>query len=405
MLTSELLRVRRRGTKLHPAFLRDVAFDELVPLAELLIGTFTQCEGTTVDELHEALAEFTRDERDRVRVAGLVKLLEDSCEVDGSSGTDAERVRSGVFRTAARVRGGLSLCDVFDRSAVLAEAAVELEVPAAQVDRLLFCDLPGAQIVAKFPLTTPTALLHRYNLALAQGVLLRASRVIVDLLPTTATRYRELFRALRFRRLMADVSGSATEGYRIVIDGPMSLFEATQRYGLQLAMFLPVLVGGEGWTLTADIAWGKAKDKAVLELSDRDGLVSHYRGGAGELDEVAALEASFARLGGPWTVHRDAGIFELKGKGTFMPDLVFRHGTTGAAVHLEAFGYWSRDAVFKRVELLEQGFEQKFILAVSRRLRVSPEIAAEDFPGKILVYTGSIPAHAVRRMLDEIAGA
>ncbi len=402
MLTADLVRVRRRGARLYPAFLRGDAFDKLLPLAELLIDSFARCEGASVDELHAAVGEIAGAERDRVRVGGLVKLLEDSCEIDTGNGADAERVRDAVFREAASRRRGLGLRERFDRDEAVRHAAQQLELPAHDIERLLFADLPGAQTITRFPRTTATALLHRYNLALAQGVLLRATRVVLDLQPASASRYRELLRAIRFRRLMADISGDGSSGYQIVLDGPMSLFESTQRYGLQLALFLPVVVAGEGWTLTADVVWGKSKTKLSMVLTSDDGLVSHYRGGAGELEEVTALEAAFTRQEGDWEIGRDAGIFELKGKGVFMPDLVFRNRRTGATVYLEAFGYWNREAVFHRVELLEHGFDGRFLLAVSRKLRVSPEIAGDDFPGRILVYTGSIPVHAVRRALDDI---
>lgn len=403
MLTADQVRVRRRGTRLYPAFLKGAAFDKALPLAELLIDTFAQCEGASIDDLHAAVEEIARIERDRVRVGGLVKLLEDACELDSASGADAERVRSIVFRLAAESRRALGLRDEFDRGATIDRAAAELGIAAEQAEAMLFADLPGAQRIVRFPRTTATALLHRYNLALAQGVLLRATRVVVDLAPASAARYRELVRAIRFRRLMADIAGDGAGGYRIVLDGPMSLFEATQRYGLQLALFLPVLVAGDGWALAAEVMWGKTRAKLSMELTSSDGLVSHYRGGAGELEEVTALEAAFSKQPGDWEVGRDAGIFELKGKGVFMPDLVFRHRATGDRVFLEAFGYWNREAVFRRVELIEQGFAGKFLLAVSRKLRVSPEIAGESFPGQILVYTGAIPAHAVRRALDELS--
>jgi predicted nuclease of restriction endonuclease-like RecB superfamily len=405
MLTADMVRVRRNGARIRPAFLKSAAFDQLAPLADLLIETFAQHEGSSVDELHAALEEISAAERDRVRVLGLIKILEDTCEIDDGAGADADRVRATVFRIAAARRRALDLRQPFDRSAVLAEAATHLGRTPDDVDRALFADLPGAQRILRFPRTTATALLHRYNLALAQGVLLRATRVVLDIEPAPPTRYRELFHAIRFRRLMADISGDADHGYRIVLDGPMSLFESTQRYGLQLALFLPVVVAGDGWTLSADVVWGKTRERLTMELSDRDGLVSNHRGGAGELEEIAALEAAFARLDGPWVVRRNAGIFELKGKGVFMPDLVFEHSQTRKCVYLEAFGYWSREAVFRRVELLQQGFDGTFLLAVSRKLRVSPEVAGEDFPGRILVYTGSIPVHAVRRALDELGGS
>ncbi|MCU0694520.1 MAG: DUF790 family protein, partial [Polyangiaceae bacterium] len=231
---------------------------------------------------------------------------------------------------------------------------------------------------------------------------LRATRVDITLAPTTAPRMRRVFRAIKFRRLMVRVCGDAHAGYHLALDGPMSLFEATQRYGVQLAMFLPVLVAGDGWQLRASVRWGRDREQTVFELSDTDGLISHLEDHATELEEIDGLVRAFGRVGGGWRVRREARVFELKGQGVFVPDLVFSHNETGARVYLEAFGYWSREAVFDRVAMLDKAFPDRFILAVSRKLRVSADIADDNFPGAILVYTGAISASAVKRLLEEI---
>ena len=86
----------------------------------------------------------------------------------------------------------------------------------------------------------------------------------------------------------------------------------------------------------------------------------------------------------------------------FAPDLVFEQKGSKQRVYLEAFGYWNRDAVFDRVQVLQQGFPERFVLAVSKKLRVSPEIADDRFPGRIIVYSGTLSANSVCRTLDEI---
>ena len=74
---------------------------------------------------------------------------------------------------------------------------------------------------------------------LAQAVLLRATRVSVHLEGEEPQRYRKIFRAARFHGLLHVVHGSPEKGYTIDLDGPFSLFDAVQRYGFRLALFLP----------------------------------------------------------------------------------------------------------------------------------------------------------------------
>lgn len=69
-------------------------------------------------------------------------------------------------------------------------------------------------------------------------------------------------------------------------------------------------------------------------------------------------------------------------------------------VYLELLGYWSRDAVWKRVELVERGFSHKIVFALSSRLRVSEQVLEESASAALLVYKGVLSA---RRVLDRVA--
>ncbi len=401
MLTTKLVRVRRKGKNLVPLYIRDKHVRSAQDLAQTILDVFEGCVGKTLAELDEELRTLVDAERDRIRVAGFIKLVKDTCEIESSCELAPETLRETLFLRAAQRRRNLGLRDIFERDRVLAEVASELGMDPAVAESSLFADLPAAQVVQRYRPISPLALVQRYNLALAQGILLHATRVEIHLKPSPATKYRAIYRAIKFRRLMHEVRGNPASGYTLILDGPMSLFEATRRYGLQLALFLPTLVACDGWSLRADVSWGSSNDKMLFELSEDDSLVSTVKDAPAELEELEHLDRSFAKVGGPWKLRREATIFNLKGKGLFVPDMVFEHELTKERVYLEAFGYWSRASVFQRVELLEQGFSNRVILAVSRRLRVSDEVASDEFPGKILVYTQNIPASAVRRILDE----
>ena len=44
---------------------------------------------------------------------------------------------------------------------------------------------------------------------------------------------------------------------------------------------------------------------------------------------------------------------------------------TGEEVFVDVFGFWSRDAVWRRVELVRKGFPARILLAVPKQNRVS----------------------------------
>ena len=95
-------------------------------------------------------------------------------------------------------------------------------------------------------------------------------------------------------------------------------------------------------------------------------------------------------------------MIDLPGVGLCVPDLAFTHRDTGEMVLLEVMGFWSRDAVWKRVELVEAGLPQKILFAVSSRLRVSEAVLEDDAPGALYVYKGAMSAAQIEKKLDAL---
>jgi predicted nuclease of restriction endonuclease-like RecB superfamily len=85
--------------------------------------------------------------------------------------------------------------------------------------------------------------------------------------------------------------------------------------------------------------------------------------------------------------------------GLCIPDLRFVHRDTGEVAYLELLGYWSRDAVWKRVELVAKGLRERVIFAASSRLRVSEEVLDDAAPSELYVYKGTLlPKEVLRRL-------
>src|SRR5206468_7764809 len=78
--------------------------------------------------------------------------------------------------------------------------------------------------------------------------------------------YRALFARLKFLRLLHTIAARDGGGYTIEIDGPFSLFDAVTRYGLQLALALPVISACRRWSLEAEVRWGKDRTAARFRL-------------------------------------------------------------------------------------------------------------------------------------------
>jgi hypothetical protein len=119
-------------------------------------------------------------------------------------------------------------------------------------------------------------------------------------------------------------------------------------------------------------------------------------------DDVQALLDAFAALDGDWQARPAGEILDFPGLGLCVPDLEFRHRPSGARVFFEALGFWSRDAVWRRIELAERGLPEPMLFAVSSRLRVSAELLDGVESAALYVYKGTMSARAVERQLERL---
>jgi hypothetical protein len=371
-------------------------------VARDLIAILSRMEGSCRDDVEAALGSVEVPIKDRVVALGLRKVLESRCEYEVAEGVDPEALRHEVFHAAAQAHRALHVRAEFDRGAVLQEVATRLGMTPQAIETSIYADLRGSEILQHFDPLGPEGLVRRYNLALAQSVLLRAVQVKIRIEGESALRYRAIFRAMRFHGLIHVVRGDPQAGYDVMVDGPFSLFDAVQRYGLRLAMFVPSLLSCASFHLHADLLWGKSRTPASFELSPEDGLVSHLHEPEASSPEMGTFRAAFDRLSSEWTVAENERIFALPGEVVCVPDLVFTSAETGEEVYLEAFGFWSRDAVFRRVELIRKGFPARMLLAVSKKLRVSEEVLGEDEGGEIYVYANTMSPRAVLDRLRQV---
>lgn len=401
MLTSDLLRVRRKGVRVLPRWLRGADAELAKAFAEDFVRILEASKGESREDIEAALSAVPVPADARLIALGLRKVLESQCAWDVPEGLDPETVRQEVFLAAAKAHRALDVRHEFDRNVVLSEVASRLGQTPEALDAALYADLRENEKLVSFRPISPAVVLDRYDLGLAQAILLKATHVVVTVRGESPDRYRRLFRAARFHGLIHVVTGSAKDGYTITLDGPFSLFDAVQKYGLRLAMFLPSVLAFRDFHVRAEVAWGKSKTRAVLELGPDDGLVSHAfeSPSAGTAPDLDVFRAAFERLESEWVCKENEKIFALPGEIVCVPDLVFENQETGEEVFLEAFGFWSRAAVWQRVELIRKGFSARIILAVGKQLRVSEEVLGEDEAGEIYVYRATMSARAVLERL------
>ena len=402
MLTADLVRARRyKGElRLRPLDARTRAAAEEVGAALIAIAAAHVGQPRAAfDEACHAVCAAAADPR---LAAGLAKLIEDRATFEATAELDPEALRREVFARASTARRAVAPGERLDRAALIAEVAAERGLAPDDLEGGLYADLRGAHRLIAFSPPTPTALVAAYDEAQAQAVLLRAVRVVVDVECAGADDYRRLFRQLKFQRLLHTISARPDGGYRIEIDGPYSLFESVTRYGLALALALPAIRACARWTLAAELRWGTTRTPLAFRLEGK-AIAPHA---AGPLpDDLAALIRAVADIEGPWRAAPADALLDLPGVGVCAPDLVFTHGVTGESVYLEVLGYWSRAAVWRRVELIERGLGERVVFAVGQHLRVSEDALGDELPGALYVYKRTMQAKPVLERVEQVARA
>jgi predicted nuclease of restriction endonuclease-like RecB superfamily len=397
MLTADLVRARRQGDELRISELNPRLKARAVELSADFVALAEAHVGQTRAELSEAFASVELATNEHKLGLGLRKLVEDRLEFEMESEHDPRVLRSEIFSAAAAERRAQGEGEPLDRSAFLQREAAARGLSEDGLVRALHADLRNAQVVKSFASVLPERLVQSYDLAQQQAVLLRAVELVAEVRCLDAYAYRVLFRKLKFFRLLHRIEALHDGGYRIRIDGPFSMFTSAAKYGLELALALPALLACDRHKITARIRWGKEKLPLTFCIEGRARAADDERPRLP--DEVEALLARLTAQESAWSVEVANDILSLPGIGICVPDLRFVHRETGEIAYLEVMGYWSRDAVWKRIELCERGLTQRVIFAVSSRLRVSEEVLGETVSSELYVYKGSLSAREVLRRL------
>ncbi len=401
MLSPEHVRARRRGDKLLLSPLSGSERAHAVQLAEELLTLTTQCVGLSREEVEEAWSALTPEPKALKIFEGLCKLVGDSCEFGAELASEPRELRRDVFLAASAARQALEPGASFDREAVLTEVAARHGVAPDVLERGLYADLRGAQRLERLLPVTAEELVVRYDQGQLQAVLLRAVRLTLLVSCARAEGYRRLFQKLKFRRLLHSIERLPDGRYRICVDGPFSLFESVTKYGLQLALLVPALLECDRVELEAELRWGVERRSVTLTHE----LVGGGEGHTAELrEDVAELLSRLEKSGSKWRARPASDVLDLPGVGLCVPDLVFERAGR-PPVYLEVLGFWSREAVWKRIELAQAGLGARVLFAVSSRLRVSEELLEESTSAALYVYKSTLSAKTVLDHVERLGAA
>ena len=402
MLTSDLLQTRSEGPYLYPRYIK-IDAPRFVMMAEELVALYTAHEGKTRRELTEALDRYAADSTDYRIQRGLAKLLsDDRSEFTERSIAPSAEIRQRLFALARENHPVVLQPDLIHpvtKDDLFAEVANEYKTDPEQIAWSLYADLNENHILTRFDAPSPEWLLQRYNVALAQALLYRCIHMKLSVFRNIPSRYKQLFKFIKFYQLMHTIQGDLDSGYELLLDGPVSMFRLSQKYGLQLAVFLPALLLCTRWKMEAEIVMADGTHR-FFPLDESIDLVSHYKDSTmyDSLLERTFAER-FAEVDSGWQIEREVAIINLK-ETVFIPDFAFRH-TDGRTALLEIVGFWRPDYLEKKIMKLKRSGRSDMVVAVSASLNVGEE-DFKDVPGSVFFFKNRINPQEVIVRLEHV---
>tara|TARA_Y100000031_G_scaffold130710_1_gene150554 strand:- start:882 stop:2147 length:1266 start_codon:yes stop_codon:yes gene_type:complete len=384
VLTKGLLCFRTKRGKIHPKFI-DPTAPKFLKIAFELTDLFSGSVGENRENLENRSKQVLEGFPVGVAVGrGLEKLLIDRTEFDTESKTEVLELREKVFRNSSALMQHHEQSGAYDsdssekdslesyRKALAGSIGIKAEILSHQ----LYADLPPFQQVLKFRKITGEGLLHRYNCAQVQGLLLRSEKITVKLPESSAASMRQLLKYLRFNKLLAKISfdHKKRKSLFMQIDGPLSMFLQTQKYGLNLANFFPAVLHQPEWELDATVRIHKNRTY-ILQLDQSCGIRSHLRQFLAYVpEEIKKLSQQLAKKLPDWTLSSSNDFVHLSGENLCFPDYLLKH-ISGKKVPLELFHNWHSAPLLNRLSQLDAQKEAPLLIGINRSLLKNKDVA------------------------------
>jgi uncharacterized protein len=427
MLPLQLLRVRifNKGKNISPIFCRpddDSSYE--LELAANMIKKFEESsrKRETKGLLVERISSLEASYNDYKLVRGLHALLErrstfisgkghkPTAVVDGSTGNvdlDPFHIRKYLFEeSSAR---GYPLTD-HERNEIINSVSSKMRVSRNVIIREMWADLEENMILQQFVTLEPKKLIAWYNLSLMQTLLFNSTNLEFNI--HGGYNWKRVLRAVKRLGLMYNLHYRQKEESRAQkepssqkigkdiynpaegnslhtvddndnnnilcsIDGPLSVFKLTDRYGTSIAKLLPSIIVTGNWSLMASIVrktatLGKKIYEFTLSSAESTSLPgendlfvydnNNIRNTASERLSYSAsppadpfdsiVEQKFAlkfkQFSNGWNLIREPNpLIVSNGKG-FIPDFAFEK--YGIRIYLEIIGFWTNDYLVRKIQ-------------------------------------------------------
>lgn len=367
-------------------------FDFLGPQDEswlkVLIDEAARFEGRRWRELVERLAEPLPCQAPHFKRRCATRVLARLWRRQQVAAAPPLELRAHLFETAARDEG--------PAIEIVAATAKAFGLQPEAVTEALFADLPTERRVrAPDPAPSWNDLMLRTNLAVAQAVLMRASRV--DLRIRGAA--RPVVRLAKLHGLLCVVRHGESEAEpALEISGPFSLFRHTLLYGRALASLLPHLA----WCARFDLRAEARLRGRVAEIQLESGAPLFVATAPPSFDSrlEERFARDFARAAPDWHLVREPEPVAA-GRTLIFPDFSLQHRIhEHRRVLVELCGFWTPEYLANKLARLREASAQNLILCIDE----DRACVASDLPPNwpVLRFRRRVDAAAVLALAERL---
>jgi len=390
MLPSELLSIRRWKKFIRPKFAsinsRNIA------IVKEILTIYQRNIGNKKREIQADLLALENLAGNYKFIRGIATLIERKCKFASNVSLNPVEVRRTVFSISAEQ--GIPLTSE-EREKILQQAAERMGVSSQEIEATLYADLDSEKVLVSIGEFLPEELIRQYNLSLAQTLLFSCTKLAFSV----TRNWQKIFRAIKFHGLIYTISKFGSK-ILVEVDGPLSLFKLSRRYGTALAKLLPEIVSQPFWEINAQILYKKTNELLTFNLnSTRHAWLFPKRQIIESYD--SSVEEDFANrfkaLKTGWTITREPEPI-ITGTTVMLPDFAFAKGKN--KIYLEIVGFWTKEYLRKKIEKLKELQNVPMILAVNEELACEK---LERIPGvNLFYYKKRIPLEPIIETLNKL---
>lgn len=425
MLPLELLRTKitNKGKRITPLFCLPSADNLLLSKKLITEFHFSNNKKETKGELQKRLFLYENSYNDFKLIRGLIILLERRCifkinqfiySEDKTRGFVTQlpssfSLRKVLFEESSK--DGLPL-DHTQREKIFQNVASKLDIDTNYIEKLMWLDQDDYLILESFSSIEPMHLLGTYNLAILQTLLFNS--VNFEFTVKGGTNWKQVLRTIKRNGLMYnlqkvhknsennfpketqfnkhkqdiinndDFKSYFNDDIICFIDGPLSIFKLTNKYGVLIAKVIPKIISSHKWNIKASIIKNSISGRKLYEFnlsSDSDIYIFNaindrfqnnyqFEDSNNNLNFDSSVETKFAtqfekyRTG--WKLIREPDPLILPNGRAFIPDFLFEK--YDKRIYFEIIGFWTPQYLerkFKKIHEIIKTNEGKYDLLIA----------------------------------------